>query len=271
MRTDPPLGNLQNRLRSPGQSVELGSEMGEDTDSSDVPSWVPDGRVGQRERWISAIRADPGRAGGIALAVIAALAVLVTLFTLIHDRPAPVVAANLPAVEMVSSAAPRTSGAQPASEQPLVVSVVGLVHQAGLVTLAPGARVADAVRAAGGVLDGADTIGLNMAGRVADGQQIVVGVATPAGQSAALGSSTTGSAEPRASAQAAGPKGAPIDLNSATAEQLDELPGVGPVTATAIVAWRDANGKFKSVDELGDVDGIGPARLEKLRKLVSVG
>lgn len=59
-----------------------------------------------------------------------------------------------------------------------------------------------------------------------------------------------------------------IDLNSATAEQLDTLPGVGPVTAAAIVAWRDANGRFSSVDQLGDVDGIGPARLDKLRDLV---
>jgi competence protein ComEA len=183
---------LQSRLRTPDQLAN--PEDADEADSDDVPSWVPDGHVGQRERLVSAIRADPGRAGGIALAVVAAVAVLVTLFTLIRDRPAPVASAKLPAVEMVSSALPRSSGTPPPSEQPVVVSVVGLVHQAGLVTLAPGSRVADAIRAAGGAVDGADTVGLNMAGRVADGQQIVVGVASPAGQPPAFGSSLADSA-----------------------------------------------------------------------------
>jgi competence protein ComEA len=77
-------------------------------------------------------------------------------------------------------------------------------------------------------------------------------------------SSSSPSAKPTASSTG------PIDLNTATVEQLDALPGVGPVTAAAIVAWRDANGKFTNVDQLGDVDGIGPARLDKLRSLVRV-
>jgi competence protein ComEA len=91
-----------------------------------------------------------------------------------------------------------------------------------------------------------------------------------------MGSSTTsepsGTAATAAPATAGKPSGpaAPIDLNTATVEQLDSLPGIGPVTAAAIVAWRDANGRFSSVDQLGDVDGIGPARLEKLRDLVHV-
>lgn len=123
-------------------------------------------------------------------------------------------------------------------------------------------------------MDGADLIGLNLAGRVADGQQIVVGVATPAGQPAVLGSSVTssGTSVSTAPTETTGEErpGAPIDLNTATVEQLDALPGVGPVTAAAIVAWRAAHGKFSKVDELGDVDGIGPARLERLRPLVKV-
>jgi competence protein ComEA len=161
----------------------------------------------------------------------------------------------------------------------VVVSVVGLVHKPGLVTLTPGARVADALQAAGGAMDGADTTGLNMARPLGDGEQIVVGLAPVSGQPAALGSSVTaGSASgsktpapPGSVKGSARPKaGEVIDLNTATVEQLDALPGVGPVTAAAIVAWRQANGKFTSVDQLADVDGIGPARLDKLRALVRV-
>lgn len=269
MRTTPapsPLGRL---------SADPAADNSPDADDGLVSSWVPDGRVRHRERWLSAVRADPGRAGGIALVVIAVLAVLVTLFTLMRQSPAPVVSAKLPPVEMVSSAAPPPgAGHGPTGQtttgpgEPAVVSVVGLVHQPGLVTLAPGSRIADAVSAAGGALAGADLVGLNLAGRITDGEQIVVGVATPAGQPAVLGSSVSSmtATDSTTKAKTTGP----LDLNAATVEQLDELPGVGPVTADAIVAWRTAHGKFTSVDQLGDVDGIGPARLEKLRTLVRV-
>jgi competence protein ComEA len=151
----------------------------------------------------------------------------------------------------------------------MVVSVVGLVAQPGLVTLAPNARVSDAVSAAGGTLTGSDTLGLNLARQVADGEQIVVGIATPAGKPAALGSSVGSRPESGPAAGTTAPAG-PVDLNTATVEQLDGLPGVGPVTAAAIVAWRSANGRFASIDQLAEVDGIGPARLEKLRPLVRV-
>ena len=156
------------------------------------------------------------------------------------------------------------------------MSVVGLVHKPGLVTLSSGARIADAVTAAGGALDGADLIGLNMARRVADGEQIIVGIAAPPGEPTTMGSSVASepspapaSGDPTTTGSASAPT-ASVDLNSATEEQLDGLPGVGPVTAAAIVAWRTANGSFTSVDQLADVDGIGPARLEKLRAQVHV-
>jgi competence protein ComEA len=150
------------------------------------------------------------------------------------------------------------------------------VHKPGLVTLAPGARIADALAAAGGALDGADLIGLNMARRVTDGEQLIVGIAAAPGQPATMGSSissTPAAAEPAGSSPAGGKPSAPdglVDLNVASVEELDALPGIGPVTAAAIIAWRDANGRFTSVDQLGDVDGIGPARLDKLRDLVRV-
>jgi competence protein ComEA len=205
--------------------------------------------------------------------------VLVTIFTLMRDQPAPVTSAKLPPVEMASSAS-RAPAAAPSAkpDSPPVVSVVGLVHTPGLVTLAPGARIADALKAAGGVVDGADTVGLNMARPVADGEQIVVGLAPRAGLPTSLGSSVSsgpaGSRTPTSpgatAGQPTGKAGEVIDLNTATAQQLDALPGVGPVTAAAIVKWRETHGRFTSVDQLGDVDGIGPARLERLRALVRV-
>ncbi|MBU3751597.1 MAG: ComEA family DNA-binding protein [Mycobacterium sp.] len=277
MRTDEPLANLHRRLRLRAESAS-GEQQAWDAEEADddvlEPSWVPDGLPGPGGRnWLTAIRADPGRAGGMALAVIAALAVLVTIFTLARQRPAPVASADLPPVEMISTATstPTQPGSSipAAAEQSLAVSVVGLVQQPGLVTLAPDARVADAVSAAGGVLHGADTLGLNLARHLADGEQIVVGIAAPAGRPAALGSSVGQAAAPEAPAAPSAPVG-PVDLNAATAEQLDALPGVGPVTAAAILAWRTANGRFTSVEQLGEVDGIGPARLEKLRPLVRV-
>ena len=218
----------------------------------------------------------PSRAGAISLAVVGVIAVLVTVFTLMRDKPPPVASAKLPPVEMVSSASPTPGPAPPNAAGPVVVSVVGLVHKPGLVTLAPGARIADALAAAGGALDGADLIGLNMARRVTDGEQLIVGIAAAPGQPATMGSSissTPAAAEPAGSSPAGGKPSAPdglVDLNVASVEELDALPGIGPVTAAAIIAWRDANGRFTSVDQLGDVDGIGPARLDKLRDLVRV-
>jgi competence protein ComEA len=267
MRTDESLANLRRRLgiRPYDDEADEGAP-----DEPGEPNWIPDGQPGRGHSWLTAIRADPGRAGGTALAVIAALAVLVTIFTLMRQRPAPVVSANLPPVEMVSTAAPSTSAAPPAAAKTMVVSVIGLVAQPGLVTLTPDARVADAVSAAGGPLRGADTIGLNLARRLADGEQIVVGIAAPAGQPPALGSSVGGSDGAAERPPTPSKPAAPVDLNTATAEELDALPGVGPVTAAAIVAWRSANGRFSTVDQLGEIDGIGPARLEKLRPMVRV-
>jgi competence protein ComEA len=304
MRSELPAERLQRRLSADPAADAAEADVCAPEDASDheqkeddqnslLPRWLPE--ASQREGWMARVRADPGRAGAIAAAIVAALAVLVTVFTLLRDRPPPVMSAKLPPVERVSGAAgsgPKSSAtaaaAQPAgSDRPVVVSVVGLVHTPGLVTLAPGARIADALQAAGGAMDGADTIGLNMARPVGDGEQIVVGLAPPSGLPKALGSSVaSGSAPGPASAPESVPskptggptrgpttvpkRGPVLDLNTATVEQLDALPGVGPVTAAAILAWRQANGKFTSVDQLGDVDGIGPARLDRLRALVRV-
>ncbi|MGH8920978.1 MAG: ComEA family DNA-binding protein, partial [Actinomycetes bacterium] len=120
-------------------------------------------------------------------------------------------------------------------------------------------RVADALEAVGGALHGTDLMDLNIARRLSDGEQLLVGVAPQPGEpadGAALG------------ARAATPR--TVDLNAATLEQLDMLPGVGPVTAQRILDWRAAHGRFKSVDQLREVTGIGQARLAQLKDLVRV-
>jgi competence protein ComEA len=149
------------------------------------------------------------------------------------------------------------------------VYVVGQVRRPGVVSLAPGARVEDAVNAAGGVGPKADLTVMNLARKVIDGERIVVPrpgekIPTedpvPVGAGGATGAEGQGSAAP----------GAPVDLNTATVADLDALPGVGPVIAGRIVAWRQQNGRFNRVDDLAEVQGIGAATLEKLRPLVRV-
>ncbi len=244
-----------------------------------LPRWLPDSTPRGGAGWLSAVRADPGRAGVLALGAVAVLAVLVTVFTLVQSDPHPIVSAKLPPVQPVSTSIAPSGAAAPAgpsaAEEPVVVSVVGLVKAPGLVTLTPGARVADALSAAGGALDGADNVGLNLARRLADGEQVLVGIAPPPDGPRALGSSVSGAtpAAPAPQPTGSGPTSAPgatVDLNAATAEQLDALPGVGPVTAAAIIAWRGEHGRFTSVEQLGEVDGIGSARLDRLRDLVRV-
>jgi competence protein ComEA len=279
MRTERPVDRVTRRLAgraTPDEETTGGSEgvaEGEESDTS-LSRWLPEATADGTAGWLANLRADPGRAGVIGLGIVGVVAVLVTVFTLMRDDEPPVRSAKLPPVQMVSSTAPAPPAGEPSPDGPVVVSVVGLVHQPGLVTLDAGARIADALAAAGGPLDGADLVGLNMARRVGDGEQIVVGLSSPAGAPPAMGSSVTSPPDAVPGAPASGEKAsAPdglVNLNTATLEQLDTLPGVGPVTAAAIIAWREANGAFAGVDQLGEVDGIGPARLEKLRALVGV-
>ncbi len=129
--------------------------------------------------------------------------------------------------------------------------------------VAPGSRVADVLEAAGGPLPGADLSGVNLARKVGDGEQVAIGVPAGAGRRVGTGDRREGGA-------AARPAAGPLDLNAATVEQLDALPGVGPVTAQRIVEWRTRNGRFATVDQLREVEGIGERRLGQLRELVRV-
>lgn len=187
--------------------------------------------------------ATGGRLIPLAVAVVAVVAVLIAA-VLVAAGQASGSTADRPEVRLVPTTAAPT---------PLLVHVAGAVRHPGLVALPAGARVIDAITAAGGPTGSADQGAINLAARVTDGQQVVVPKrgAAPAGSAAA----------PAASA--------PISLSTATAEQLETLPRIGPALAARIVAYRDAHGGFSSVDELGEVGGIGPKTLAGLKDLVT--
>lgn len=173
-----------------------------------------------------------------------------------------------PSAETSAPGTPVAPGsAQAAAGPDLIVDVVGKVRQPGIVTVPKGSRVYQAIEAAGGLKGRVDTTALNLARELTDGEQILVGL-DPVEVSAAPGAaSAPGAAAPGVGAPAQGIK---VNLNTATAEQLDTLPGVGPVTAQAILGWRQTNGRFGAVDDLLDVKGIGEATLAELRDLVVV-
>jgi competence protein ComEA len=143
----------------------------------------------------------------------------------------------------------------PGAAAVLVVDVAGAVRRPGLYRLPRGSRIADAISRAGGMSRHAARAAVNLAAPLADGEQVLV----PSAAAGAVGVATaSGTPSPTA----------PVDLNTATVEQLDALPGIGPVTAQKIVDYRTQNGPFMSVDDLDAIPGIGPTRIENLRGLV---
>jgi len=180
--------------------------------------------------------------------------ITLALLALVGQRLAQAGAAHEP--EVVSAALEPV--ASPPARALLVVHVVGEVRQPGLYRLREGARIADAVRRAGGARRKADLAALNLAAPLVDGVQVLV----PA-RSAAVAQQPVGTGSDD------GIPSAPISLSSATVEELDELPGVGPITAQKIVDYRTEHGPFGSVEDLDTVPGIGPTRIEQLRDLVT--
>jgi competence protein ComEA len=229
-----------------------------------VGSWsglVPEGLRGR-------VVLGPGQVAVVAVLVATGLAL--TCWWLVrsggHQEAAPL-AVTAPHSGLATPQAPEAGSTDPASSPPgaagaasakVVVDVAGKVRRPGIAVLKQGARVVDALRAAGGARPGVDLSGLDLARVLTDGEQIVVGAAVPA-------------AGPAASAPVSGaPATGSVDLNTADETTLETLPEVGPVTAAAILAWRTQHGAFTSVDQLLDVDGIGDATLAKLSPFVTI-
>ncbi|MFG2665264.1 helix-hairpin-helix domain-containing protein [Streptomyces sp. NPDC048387] len=216
------------------------------------PGWWP----AVRERlpvWVQARCGVEPRAVA-AVGMVLALAVGFAAQQYWSGRPRPVTApavlapAPPPAPPPVPGAGPGGPGGR------IVVDVGGKVRDPGVRRLPGGSRVEDALAAAGGVRPGTDTTGLNRARLLVDGEQVLVGV--------------TPQPAPGGVASGGGSGSGPLSLGSATAEQLDGLPGVGPVLARHIVEFRAARGGFRAVEDLRQVDGIGERRFAELRKLV---
>lgn len=179
-----------------------------------------------------------------------------------HEVAAPVVSS--PSEDLAAPAVPAASASPSASvgeaDGQVTVDVTGKVRRPGIAVLDAGARVIDALEAAGGARPGVDLTSLNLARLLVDGEQIVVGVAVPPGVSGATGA-------PLPPDAATGPL---VNLNTADQALLETLPDVGPVTAEAIIAWRTEHGGFTAVDELLEVDGIGDATLATITPHVTV-
>lgn len=188
--------------------------------------------------------------GGLALCAAAALALRASAAAATPSLRSPTLASAPTEAVKARSAGPLLPAASRAGGK-VVVDVAGAVRHPSVVTLPAGARVFEALKAAGGARRGVDVSSLNLARVLVDGEQILVGPAAPASSTAPGAASV-------------------VSLNQATEQDLDALPGIGPVTAKSIVAWRQQHGSFTKVDELQEIDGIGPKTFAKLKPLVGL-
>lgn len=263
MRPPPHPPEAERRILDPDVPAPDPASPAQDADplepDADPPTAVPPPLGG----WRGAAWSPPYRAATV-LVLVALLAAVIVAVVMWRGRPRPV-AGEAP-VPLATVASTTASGAVPLGAGPsggggrptatptgLVVAVVGKVRRPGLVTVAPGSRLVDAVAAAGGALPGVDLTPLNLARRVSDGEQIVVGAPAPV-----------------VPGGGPAPQTAQVNLNTAAAEQLETLPGVGPVLAQRIIQWRDEHGGFQRVEQLQEVAGIGSRTFDRLRDRVTL-
>lgn len=251
-RTDGRSGRAEGSGFDDRLAAEMGAEEAGETDVQGVATW------GLRRGHL------------VVVAVLLLVAVVGVGVMVLRDRPvresvtqrpvatASVVASSSPAATVATASPTPTS---------LVIHVAGKVRKPGVIQLPPGSRVIDAVSASGGALHDVDLAALNLARPLADGEQVLVGVTAPPGSSVqgapGHGGSDAGSAT-------TGQLGVPVNLNTATLEELETLPGVGPVLAQRIVEFRMSQGRFARVEDLQNVTGIGEKTYADLRDRVTV-
>lgn len=270
VRGDPVPGHQHTRVRQ--QPAPWDDEV---TPVDPVPVVPVPGRHASR-RLVDRVRLTPAHLAVLALLV--ALGVGVAAWSVVRGQAEPVPVAplspvaeplaDLPAAEATGTTAPAAgaSGAAgtpaagtPSASPELTVDVAGKVRRPGIAVLPAGSRVVDALEAAGGARRGVDLTALNLARPLVDGEQILVGVPAAAGVPATVGD-PGGAPTP----------GALVNINTADPATLETLPGVGPVTAGAIIGWRDEHGGFTAVEELLEVDGIGDATLAQIAPHVTI-
>lgn len=233
----------------PAESVTASAHQGGEPQTEPLVDELPRQRLGRMHVKV--------------ICALLALGLITAGWLLVRARPVAVASAGevvtvAPPVQTPASATPST----PKSASKIVVHVLGAVRRPGLVRLPENARVQDAIDAAGGLTHRANPGELNLAQVLSDGQQIMIGTTRdPAGEVREQPGSSTGSGSAASGA---------LDLNRASQTQLEELPGVGPVIAQAILSWREQHGQFTRVEELQEVDGIGPKTYAQIAPHVRV-
>ncbi len=228
------------------------------------PPPEPRRRVAKAAAWVPAgLSQVPGFLRGHTLVIGAILLAALAIggYFVLSTRTTSV-AVTMPTAPASSPPTTGSPSARPEAGPPIQVHVLGAVVRPGVVRLRAGARVHDALAAAGGLLPQADPGALNLAGVLSDGSQILIGTkGSPRGEVNQSGTPTLGGGTPA---------GQRLDLNSAVEKELEQLPGIGPVTAKKIVDWRVQHGRFAAVEQLQEVPGIGPKTFSELAPYVRV-
>jgi competence protein ComEA len=241
----------------------------EETPAADAGQFRPAGEAGTPDQ------SKFNRLHIAVVCVLLALGLVLAVVALLRARPValatPQTSVSISPYQPSATVAPGETPASPTPAPQIVVHVLGAVRRPGLVQLPDRSRVSDAIDAAGGLHSSAEPGDLNLAQIVLDGQQILIGARGDPGGEVRNGGEGAGAAgtSPGPGGNSPG-RSSQLDLNAATAAQLDTLPGVGPVTADRILNWRADHGRFRRVEELQEVEGIGPKTYAQLAPLVRV-